>query len=262
MLQKTPTNSLLTAGTLSITNDDISDIDGKTIEKRTIDVLIKEINALKKEIESLRQDKLKDALKLTDEVLEKAGYVSKPNANRLLKRGRHARPILEAEILEAQKACETAHGCARYLGVGYFTYRRWAMYYGIHRINLKGKKLFRLKSPYQGKYPVNEIIEGKFPDYPVYKLKDKLIRGGIKKPKCEICGFSQRRNSDNKIPIILNFEDNNPRNHKLDNIRLLCYNCTFLHGKGYFRKASRSSKKTFEDPDRLQGSNEEINSRF
>ena len=34
---------------------------------------------------------------------------------------------------------------------------------------------------------------------------------------------------DQKIPLILHFRDKNKKNYELDNIELLCYNCSFLY---------------------------------
>ena len=54
----------------------------------------------------------------------------------------------------------------------------------------------------------------------------------IKKSECEQCGFSERRITDYKIPLLLNFKDGNKCNYLLDNVNLLCYNCYFLLGGG------------------------------
>ena len=35
--------------------------------------------------------------------------------------------------------------------------------------------------------------------------------------------------NDYKIPLILNFKDNDPNHYNLGNIRFLCYNCYFLN---------------------------------
>ena len=83
----------------------------------------------------------------------------------------------------------------------------------------------------------------------MYRIKDKLIRGKLKEPKCELCGYKERRVTDGKIPLILNFLDGNPKNHLLENMKLYCYNCTFIAGKGYIRRGNY-----LFDPDWLQGS--------
>jgi hypothetical protein len=46
--------------------------------------------------------------------------------------------------------------------------------------------------------------------------------------KCNSCGFEERRVLDYKIPLLINFRDNNKNNWVKENIELLCYNCYFL----------------------------------
>ena len=90
--------------------------------------------------------------------------------------------------------------------------------------------------PNRGKYPLAEILEGKHPSVSIWTVKDKLFRSGIKKLECESCGFSQRRIGDNKLPLLLNHMDDDIHNHKLENLKILCYNCTFVAGRGYIRR--------------------------
>ena len=46
--------------------------------------------------------------------------------------------------------------------------------------------------------------------------------------KCNCCGFEERRVTDHKVPLVLDFIDGNRRNHKHENLRMLCFNCSFL----------------------------------
>ena len=43
-----------------------------------------------------------------------------------------------------------------------------------------------------------------------------------------MCKFNERRVNDYKIPLLLNFKDNNKKNYRKENIELLCYNHYFL----------------------------------
>lgn len=167
--------------------------------------------------------------------------------------------ITESEILDAIQRTNSARKAAKLLGVSYPTYKMYARKYNVHVT--KGwpiKKGIRGPiNPYKGKYPLSDILDGKHPEFPVHRLKDKLIRSGTKKPECEQCGFKERRIIDGKLPLLLNFDDGNNKNHKPDNMRLLCYNCTFTSGKGYISKGP----KIF-DPDILQDSKKVLNQRF
>jgi hypothetical protein len=175
-----------------------------------------------------------------------------------LKRGHGARPLLQSEIAAAQAVSKSAREAARKLGVNYLTYRKYARMYNMHNLlNPYNRGIKKDVNPEFGKYPISEILDGKHPNYPVYRLKDKLIRSKKKDACCEMCGYRERRVVDGKIPLLLNFEDGNPKNHKVENVKLLCYNCTFVAGKGFIKRG----QKQF-DPDVMQGSKDLFVARF
>lgn len=173
------------------------------------------------------------------------------------KRGHGHRPLLQSEIEAARNVSRGALETARRLGVNYMTYRKYAKMYGIHRIGPTPKGIKKPVDPNFGKYPIKEILEGKHPNYPIYRLKDKIIRAKVKDACCELCGYRERRITDGKMPLLLNFEDGNQKNHKLENIKLLCYNCSFTSGKGFIHRGM----KRF-DPDVMQGSKDLFDTRF
>lgn len=55
------------------------------------------------------------------------------------------------------------------------------------------------------------------------KLREKLIRDGVKEAKCEICGISTW--FDVNLPLELHHKDGNHFNNHLDNLQILCPNC-------------------------------------
>ena len=87
-----------------------------------------------------------------------------------------------------------------------------------------------------------------------------LIRSGLKPASCEQCGYCERRLTDNKIPLLLVFEDNNEKNHKIENIKVFCYNCSFTAGRIWVKIKDR--KRWLNDPDRLQGSSRDTIQKF
>ena len=170
--------------------------------------------------------------------------------------------LTESEMLEAQEKTTSAIQAAKRLGVSYPTYKKYAKEYNIHKTPgwpIKKGEVRRKGpiNPYKGKFPLNEILENKFPEFPAHRLKDKLIRAELKKCECENCGYNERRITDGKIPLLLHFDDGNDKNFTLSNLKLYCYNCTFTCGKGYISRGPR----TF-DPDMLQGSKRELRQRF
>ena len=46
--------------------------------------------------------------------------------------------------------------------------------------------------------------------------------------KCNNCGFEEKRLTDGKVPLVLDFIDGDRKNHEYENLRMLCFNCSFL----------------------------------
>ena len=56
-----------------------------------------------------------------------------------------------------------------------------------------------------------------------YKLKEKLIRDGLKEDACELCGASIWQGV--KLPLELHHKNNNHQDNALENLMILCPNC-------------------------------------
>ena len=226
---------------------------------------LKELEQLKQEVREIKQlQGLGESVaeEIQREIAEKLDVPHLRNQQDSLKvklkRGHGARPLLQTEIEAAQKVSRSGREAARKLGVNYLTYRKYARMYNIHNLlNPFSKGIKKEVSPEFGKYPLSEVLQGMHPNYPVYRLKDKLIRARKKDACCEICGYKERRIIDGKLPLLLNFEDGNNKNHKLENIKLMCYNCTFTSGKGFIHRGQK-----YFDPDIIQGSKKLFITRF
>lgn len=59
-----------------------------------------------------------------------------------------------------------------------------------------------------------------------HKLKEKLIKDGLKEHRCERCGRTEWQG--NKIPLELHHKDGDHWNNDLDNLEILCPNCHAL----------------------------------
>jgi hypothetical protein len=148
---------------------------------------------------------------------------------RPLKRGNGAKPLLESEIRVVQQKARSAKEAARILGVCYNTYKKWARLYGIFE-DLKNPTGIGIskKGGKKGTISLDSILRGEHPNYDIHVLKRRLLLNGYIEEKCSICGFSERRITDYRVPLVLVFDDGDKHNHKYENLRMVCFNCFFL----------------------------------
>ena len=138
-----------------------------------------------------------------------------------------SRPLLESEIKAAQDESVSAAEAARKLNVSYNTYKKYAKLYDImERCKCTDATgLPKVHNPYRGKYPLEEILMGMHPGYSPSRLRKKLLASKIKIEECEVCGYSEKRVTDGKVPLVLAFKDGDRSNHILENLEIVCYNC-------------------------------------
>ena len=156
----------------------------------------------------------------------------------MAKLGRATKPITKEQLLAAMKMTKSNMACARYLGISYMHYSRYAKSYIDDET---GKTLFDLHKNQSGK-GIRKFLGGKDPDlkalmdgelyvksYNLNRYKDRLIQEGYIEECCSSCNFNEQRVQDYKVPLLIHFKDKNKQNWKVDNIELLCYNCYFLY---------------------------------
>lgn len=144
------------------------------------------------------------------------------------------------KIQEAMRHTKSVRAAAKYLGCSYVHLKRYMkMYTGE-----EGKTLFDIhKNPHgegipkflpnRRKEPIVKIIFETgtgWESFSPEKIKIRGIAEGFLMDRCYRCDFCERRVTDYKAPLLLNFKDGNKMNYLLGNLELLCYNCMFLYG--------------------------------
>lgn len=124
-------------------------------------------------------------------------------------------------ITEACSSSLTMRKACSKTSFHYSTFKRFAIKFNCWKPN-KGARGTNKGAGYAHGIML-DILSGKHPDYQTFKLKNLLFRFYIKSNKCEICGTSEWNGA--KIQCELDHIDGNSKNHKLENLRILCPNC-------------------------------------
>lgn len=114
-----------------------------------------------------------------------------------------------------------SEACSK-IGIHFNTFKKRALKLGCYKPN-QGRKDCKKIWVSERKIPLNEILEGRHPQYQTFKLKKRLYESGLKKNKCEKCGLNQWNNK--AIECELDHIDGNSKNHSIENLRILCPNC-------------------------------------
>ena len=132
------------------------------------------------------------------------------------------RPIPKSRIQWAIQSTLSIRAAAIHLGVAYNTFKKYAKMYDLFEENKnqagvgvtsKGNTGWGIK--------IQDLFAGKHPNYPHWKLQERIIRDGYVKQCCSNCDYDDYREVDMRGPYIINFLDGDSTNHSLDNIALL-----------------------------------------
>ena len=147
--------------------------------------------------------------------------------------GKHS-VITKKMIEDAQSVTKSNSEAARWLGVHYLTYRKYAKMYNVWEQHLNQKGV-GIKKGY-GKYrkPLDELLssERKVKLTRRY-LKKRLVEENWVQEECSSCGYNEIVMGKDNVALLIDFIDGDNENTKLDNIRLLCPNC-YLSFNGHF----------------------------
>ena len=129
-----------------------------------------------------------------------------------------ARPskiITKEDIIRAQKVTRSNMAAARYLHVSYNHYKKYAKMYkdddGVTlleaHMNQSGEGIPKFAIAGIDNIPLMDVLEGRVPieHFDARKIKARLLSEGKLVEVCAKCGFAERRVTDLKIPVILNF---------------------------------------------------------
>lgn len=154
-----------------------------------------------------------------------------------------AKPLTKENILKAMRFTKSNRAAAKYLGCSYQHYKPFAKLFRIDENDPNSPTLFEVHKnqsgrgipkflPNRRKEPnVKRIFEEGlgWESFTPEKIRTRGIAEGYLRDECYQCGFNERRVTDYKVPLLLNFKDGNKCNYLVDNLESLCYNCYFLY---------------------------------
>jgi len=152
-------------------------------------------------------------------------------------RGRTAFNLSESDVRYAIDNTKSNAEAARFMKVSFTTWKKYAnMYtdsetgktlYDLHT-NIAGVGITkRAPRATAGAYQIDDILQGKYPDYPLWKLRNRLLALGIFEEECNSCGYNERRITDDTVPLLLDFHNGNNKDHRIENLQMLCLNCYY-----------------------------------
>ena len=106
------------------------------------------------------------------------------------------------------------------LGLHFNTFKKYAIKFNCYVTNQSGKGTNKVVPP---KVNLQEILEGKHPQFQTYKLKNRLLKEGVLENKCSVCEITEWNHK--KINMELDHIDGDRTNHNIENLRMLCPNC-------------------------------------
>ncbi len=146
--------------------------------------------------------------------------------------------LTDVEIRYAMANSRSNREAARFIGCNIDTYKKYAKRYidpetgknlwDLHK-NQAGKNIGKLTTNSFKKADIFDILDGKHPTYNRKRLTQRIIDECILPQECSMCGFSERRLTDNSLPLVLVWKDGNFNNHSRENLEFLCYNCLYLY---------------------------------
>jgi hypothetical protein len=142
-------------------------------------------------------------------------------------------------VEDAIKRTKSQSQAARYIGVSFNTYKKWAVYYNLYEQNKNWGGKGIKKGYASPKIKMEDIFSGKYKPSQYYtkkRMKKRLLEEGWLREECTICGWNERRITDGKVCLRLDYIDGSVDNKSLENIRLLCPNCFFVNN-GFFHSS-------------------------
>ena len=126
-------------------------------------------------------------------------------------------------LVDAINSTNSMAEAALKLNLSFTTFKRKAQKLGLYKPNQGRNGLKALNYKNKKTIPLEDILDGKYPNYSRTNLKRRLFSTGIKENKCEICKITEWNNK--KINCELDHINGINNDNRLENLRIICPNC-------------------------------------
>ena len=112
------------------------------------------------------------------------------------------KPLPNGRVEWAISETKSLMAAARLLQVSYNTFKKYAKLYDLFHQNKNQTGLGISKGPKgSSQVTMDRIFSGHHPNYPHYRLQERLLREGFLASECSNCGFDDYRKSDMTTPL-------------------------------------------------------------
>lgn len=153
--------------------------------------------------------------------------------------------LSDEEFIRITNSAQSMLYASKLCHMAYNTFIRRAKKLGIYKPNQGGIGID--KKQRNDHIDTKDILSGNYPQYQTYKLKLRLINEGYIEDKCSICGWDKKPIDSKYTPCELDHINGNPKDHRLENLRLICPNCHSLTPTYRFRRGKTNGKQILQE---------------